>query len=121
MQSWPARLGGPSSCANPIRPDTIQRMMKPYVVAVAFCSLTLLAGRSHAASPCPPGFAQLQASDTCVRISGRVRADAAAGSSRSRSSDRLQTETSGRVQLDVRKQTEYGPLRAVIRVDGIRR
>jgi porin-like protein len=96
-------------------------MIKPYLMGTVFCSLTLLTGLARAASPCPPGFAQLQASDTCVRISGRVQADAIAGSSRFRSSDRLQTETSGRVQLDVRKQTEYGPLRAVIRVDGVRR
>jgi hypothetical protein len=96
-------------------------MMKPYLVAAAFCSLTLLAYQAHAASPCPAGFAQLQASDTCVRISGQFRADAITGSGRFRSSSRLQTETSGRVQLDVRKQTEYGPLRAVIRVDGMRR
>jgi hypothetical protein len=62
----------------------------------------------------------LQASDTCVRISGRVRADALMGSSRMRSSDSFQTQTSGRVRLDVRKQTEYGPLRGVISVEGIR-
>ncbi|MBL0405842.1 hypothetical protein JKG68_17925 [Microvirga aerilata] len=55
-----------------------------------------------------------------MRISGRVRADALAGSPRLRQSNKLQTQTSGRVQLDVRKQTEYGPLRAVIRVDGMR-
>lgn len=95
--------------------------MNPYLMAAASCSIALLTGQADAASPCPPGFAQLQASDTCVRISGRVRADAIVGSSRVRSSGGLRTETSGRVQLDVRKQTEYGPLRAVIRVDGIRR
>jgi hypothetical protein len=70
-----------------------------------------------AASPCPPGFAALQNSDTCVRVSGRVRADSVIGSPRSRSSDSFETRTSGRVQLDVRKPTEYGPLRAVIRVE----
>jgi hypothetical protein len=73
------------------------------------------------ASPCPSGFAALQNSDTCVRISGRVRADALAGSPRARMSNGFETRTSGRVQLDVRKQTEYGPLRAVIRVDGVAR
>jgi hypothetical protein len=96
-------------------------MTKPYLVAAAFCIFCLMTGQTHAASPCPPGFAQLQASDTCVRISGRVRADTLIGSSRLRTTEKLQTETSGRVQLDVRKQTEYGPLRAVVRVDGVRR
>ncbi len=115
------RRGGPSSCVDSLMADTIRLMMKPYLMAAASCCFFMLMGQVHAASPCPPGFAQLQASDTCVRISGRVRADTIAGSSRLRSSDKLRTETGGRVQLDVRKQTEYGPLRAVIRVDGIRR
>jgi hypothetical protein len=95
-------------------------MMKLHLLATALFSCMLLGIEAHASSSCPPGFAQLQASDTCVRISGRVRADALAGSPRLRSSNKLQTQTSGRVQLDVRKQTEYGPLRAVIRVDGMR-
>lgn len=89
--------------------------MKPSIFALVLVSLALTS-QSQAASSCPPGFAMLQASDTCVRISGRVRADALVGSSRSRSSDSFQTQASGRVRLDVRKQTEYGPLRAVISV-----
>lgn len=63
----------------------------------------------------------LQASDMCVRVSGRVRADTIVGSSRTRASDNVTTQASGRVQMDVRKQTEYGPLRAFIGVEGIRR
>jgi hypothetical protein len=74
-----------------------------------------LASQAQAASPCPPGFAMLQASDTCVRISGSVRADALAGSGR------LQTHSGARLQMDVRKRTEYGPLRAVVAVGNIRR
>ena len=88
--------------------------------ALLLSSLALTGG-AQAASSCPPGFAMLQASDTCVRISGRVRADALAGSSRQRSSDRFETQTGGRVQLDVRKRTEYGPVRAVIAVGNLRR
>ena len=79
------------------------------------------AGAAQAASPCPPGFAALQASDTCVRISGSVRADALAGSGRLRGSDSPRMQSGGRVQIDVRKQTEYGPLRAVIAVGNLRR
>lgn len=74
-----------------------------------------------AASPCPPGFAQLQSSDTCVRVSGRVRAETVIRSSRDRTADGVTNRAGGRVQMDVRRQTEYGPLRAVIAVGGLRR
>ncbi|MBJ6125509.1 hypothetical protein JAO75_08795 [Microvirga sp. BT325] len=59
----------------------------------------------------------LQSSDTCVRISGRVRSDTLTRSSGLRSSGRFETRTSGRIQLDVRKRTDYGPFRAVVRID----
>jgi len=94
--------------------------MKRCVLALILSSLAAT-GQAQAASSCPPGFAMLQASDTCVRVSGRVRAEMALGSSRSRSSDSSRTLASGRVQLDVRKQTEYGPLRAVVSVGNLRR
>jgi hypothetical protein len=90
--------------------------MKPFLLALALPGL-LLANPAQAASSCPPGFAMLQASDTCVRISGRVRSDTLARSPGLRSSDRFETRASGRIQLDVRKQTDYGPLRAVVRID----
>ena len=91
-------------------------------ILIAFTSIGFaVLGQAKAASPCPPGFAMLQSSDTCVRISGRVRADAVAGSSRQRASASYQSGASGRVQIDVRKQTEYGPLRAVIAVGNLRR
>jgi len=96
-------------------------MQRPFLILAA-ASLGL-AGLSISAAPavaCPPGFSALQGSDTCVRISGRVRADTVFGTSRSRGSDSVRTGASGRVQLDLRKQTEYGPLRAVIRAEGMR-
>jgi hypothetical protein len=80
-----------------------------------------LASQAQAASPCPPGFSMLQASDTCVRISGTVRADTITGSGRLRTSDSFRAQSRARLQLDVRKQTEYGPLRAVIAVGNLRR
>ena len=73
------------------------------------------------ASPCPPGFDLLQNSDTCVRISGRVRAETILGSSHRRSSDTTRMKATGEVRLDVRKPTEFGPLRAVIGVKGVNR
>lgn len=114
-------------------PDTWDSKMKPSCLALAILSFGLAgaanaaprerapeATRPVAASPCPPGFSVLQDNSTCVRISGRVRADTVIGSPRSRTSDSLQTRAGGRVQLDVRKQTEYGPFRAVIRAEGMR-
>jgi hypothetical protein len=77
--------------------------------------------QAHGAAPCPSGFAALQNSDTCVRISGRVGAEAVIGSPRTRASDAYETRVRGRVQLEVRKPTEFGPLRAVIRADGVTR
>jgi len=81
----------------------------------------LIAGAAQAEPACPPGFSMLQDSSACVRVSGRVRAEAIVGSTPHRRADGVTTQASGRVQMDVRKQTEYGPLRAVIAVEGIRR
>ena len=107
--------------------------MKPGCFAFAIIALSLTAtahaaprerapvpARPPAVSPCPPGFSVLQDNSTCVRISGRVRTDTVIGSSGTRASDSIQTRASGRVQLDVRRQTEYGPFRAVIRAEGVR-
>jgi hypothetical protein len=55
-----------------------------------------------------------------VRISGRVRGETVFGSPRTRGSNAIGTHASGRIQLDIRKQTEYGPLRAVVRGEGFR-
>jgi hypothetical protein len=76
---------------------------------------------AEAASSCPPGFSMLQDSSACVRVGGRVRAEAIVGTARDRRSDGFATQTSGRVTLDVRKQTEYGPLRGVISVQGLQK
>ena len=94
--------------------------MKHLILALSML-LTGLGSLALAASPCPPGFAMLQDSDTCVRIGGRVRAETILRSSRSRKADTVTSQASGRVQMDVRKQTEYGPLRAFIRVESVRR
>ena len=91
-----------------------------HLIAFPLIGLALV-GQAQAASPCPPGFAVLQASDTCVRISGSVRADALAGSERLRASDSSRIQSGARVRIEVRKQTDYGPLRAVIAVGNLRR
>jgi hypothetical protein len=87
---------------------------------LAAFSITLLGCAAAPASSCPPGFAALQGSVTCVRISGRVRGETTFGSPRIRESDALRSHVGGRIQLEIRKQTEYGPLRAVIRGEGLR-
>jgi hypothetical protein len=94
--------------------------MRHFPTALAVLGLAL-ASQAQAASPCPPGFAMLQASDTCVRISGTVRADALAGSGRQGGPGSYRTQSGARVQIDLRKQTEYGPLRAVIAIGNLRR
>ena len=77
------------------------------------------------ARACPqygPGFIKLPGTTTCVRISGRVRADYEVGGRRP-TRERLGGErlggfgTSGRVTVDSRTQTDYGPLRLIYRMD----
>jgi len=94
--------------------------MKRRVLILVLTGLAI-AGQAQAVSACPPGFAMLQSSDICVRVSGRVRAETVVGSSRLRSSGSYGSGATGRVQLDVRKQTEYGPFRAVIAAGNQRR
>ncbi|MBB3020531.1 hypothetical protein FHR70_003617 [Microvirga lupini] len=94
--------------------------MKHLLIAVSLIGLALT-GQALAGSPCPPGFAVLQASDTCVRISGSVRSDALAGSGLLNGSNSSRIQSGARLQIDVRKQTDYGPLRAVIAVGNLRR
>jgi hypothetical protein len=66
---------------------------------------------------CPehgPGFARIAGSDACVRISGRVRAEATTGTKRVSRDDIAGLGASGRVTLDARANTEFGPVRGVI-------
>ena len=66
---------------------------------------------------CPdhgPNFVRIAGSDGCVRISGRVRAEATAGTKRASRDDIAGLGASGRVTLDARTNTELGPLRGVL-------
>jgi hypothetical protein len=76
---------------------------------------------AKAPESCPregPGFARLVPGGPCVRISGRVRAEAGTpvpaptldGAARGVVSG------SGQVAIDTRTETEYGPARAYIRL-----
>ncbi len=61
-----------------------------------------------------PGFAPVPGTATCLKLGGRVRADAVASSARSRAEGTTRLEHGVRVRLDARTRTDYGPLRVVI-------
>jgi hypothetical protein len=72
---------------------------------------------------CPefgPGFVHVPGSGTCVRASGRVRLDYETSGSRDRRSDLAHPSASARLTIDTRSDTDYGPVRSVVRVRGSR-
>jgi hypothetical protein len=97
---------------------------------LALVALTLVAAASPAAATepwavpetaraCPqhgPGFVQLPGSTTCVKIGGRVVAETTTGSRRIARDQIAGFGASGRVSLDARTETPYGPVRSYIRV-----
>ncbi len=64
------------------------------------------------------GFAPLGASGACLRISGRVRVEA--GTSRAFGPDAARSPlgASGRLSVDARVPTDYGPARSFLRLHG---
>jgi hypothetical protein len=97
----------------------------PVLAASILAGPALAAERPSAARPktCAhhgPGFAPIPGTDTCVRVSGRVRSEVDVGSARSiggyggGGSARLNAEA--RAALDARTETDAGPLRTVVRV-----
>ena len=69
--------------------------------------------------PCPgygPGFVQVPSTGTCMRIGGRVRAEAQAGGRRVPADGVGGLRSEGRLDLDSRTQTDYGPVRTFVRV-----
>jgi hypothetical protein len=62
------------------------------------------------------GFFVIPGTDTCLRIGGRVRAEARYVEPFDRDEDALGYRALGRIQLDSRTQTAYGLLRAFVRV-----
>jgi hypothetical protein len=63
------------------------------------------------------GFFYIPGTDTCLRVSGRVRADYIYRETFSRASDATGFRTRGRIQLDARTSTAYGLLRSVVRFE----
>lgn len=68
---------------------------------------------------CPrygPGFVEVPGTSTCMRVGGRVRSEYTTGT-RQVSRDQIAGfGTSGRVSVDTRTDTAYGPLRSYVRV-----
>ncbi|UZF93066.1 porin [Bosea sp. NBC_00550] len=63
------------------------------------------------------GFFYIPGTDSCLRISGRVRAEYAVGERYSDFQDAYGTRARGRLNVDVRTQTAYGTLRTFIRYE----
>lgn len=71
--------------------------------------------------PCPrhgAGFVTAPGGGTCVRLSGRVAADLIARPEGERRA-RIVAPT-GRIAIDARTETEYGPVRTFVRMGGRR-
>ncbi|QEN90496.1 porin [Labrys sp. KNU-23] len=63
------------------------------------------------------GFWQLPGSDTCVKISGEVRADYVITRQRTREDDYTGFTTRGQIGFDARTDTDYGLLRSFFLID----
>src|SRR5215213_4897966 len=88
-------------------------------VALAVTPAALQA--AEAALPCSqhgPGFARPPGGKACVRIGGRVRGETQVGARRAPADDVAGLRSQGRLDLDARAQTDYGPVRAFVRMKG---
>jgi hypothetical protein len=68
---------------------------------------------------CPrygPGFVEVPGSTTCMRIGGRVTSEYTTGTRRVSRDQIAGFGASGRVSVDTRTDTAYGPLRSYVRV-----
>ena len=71
--------------------------------------------------PCPrhgAGFVKAPGSETCIRLSGRAAVDFIARDRRERAAPIV--APTGRIAIDTRTETEYGPVRTFVRVGGRR-
>lgn len=71
---------------------------------------------SRACAAHGPGFTYLPETGTCLRVSGRVRAEAGSGRD-----ERFDLRSNGRLDLDARTDTAAGPVRSFVRVGAGRR
>jgi hypothetical protein len=74
-------------------------------------------GERVAGCPSGPGFVAVPGSDTCLRLSGRVAAGAAAANRRGPAEPGAEPRLGGHLSVDARTATEAGPVRAFVRLD----
>lgn len=75
----------------------------------------------QAARSCPDhgrGFVQVPGTATCMRIGGRLRGEAQTGKRRISADEIASFRNEGRLSLDARTQTDYGPVRTFVRIRG---
>ena len=64
-----------------------------------------------------PGFFYIPGSDTCLQISGQIRADYFYTEPQKRSDNETTFRTQSRLRFDARTQTDYGTLRAFLELE----
>lgn len=62
------------------------------------------------------GFGRIPGTSTCIRLSGRVAAGVDAGTGRGRVRPPTTVPVQGRVAIDARGDSEYGPVRSFVRI-----
>ena len=67
------------------------------------------------------GFFYIPGSDTCIKVGGMARFDYSYAPAFNRTSNVMGMRAQGRLELDARNSTEYGLLRAYVRLDMARR
>ena len=100
------------------------RSVPGYLAGLVLVLFPALAGAGERAEPermrpCPrygAGFVESPGSGTCLRLSGRVAADLASRSRHERPAPIV--APAGRLSIDTRTETEYGPVRTFVRTGG---
>lgn len=100
------------------------RTVPGYLAAFVLALFPALAGAGERATaepmrPCPrygAGFVASPGGGTCLRVSGRVAADLVSRSRHERPAPVL--APTGRLSIDTRTETEYGPVRTFVRIGG---
>ena len=89
------------------------------ILAFACAQATSAAAAEQRPADCAgygSNFVAVPGTNTCLRIAGRVRAEAGAARR-----ERMRPSAAGRADLDLRTLTDYGPVRTFVRVGAGRR
>ena len=85
-------------------------------LALSFAAPALAGEPTLACPRHSPGFIEIPGTSTCIRIGGRVRSEYGASARRVSRHDIAGFGASGRVSVDSRTDTAYGPVRTFVRV-----